>query len=198
MSSTAESAAPDRPPHVSLAAIFMLFFRIGVLSFGGGLLGWLHREVVEKRAWLKDMDFLGGLTLAQVMPGINVTNLGIYIGSRLRGAPGAAAAVVGILSGPFVICIGMAMVYAELQRIKGAPEFMVGVAAAAVGLFLSVGVKSIRKNIRGWQYVILLAIVGLVGIQRVPMVPVVLVLAPLSVALAWFTRDKAKGAAPDA
>lgn len=175
----------------------MLFFQIGVMSFGGGLLGWLYREVVERRAWLRDMDFLGGLPLAQVMPGINVTNLGIYVGSRLRGAPGAMAAVVGILSGPFVICIAMAMVYAQIQQITGATEFMQGVAAAAVGLFLSVGIKSIRKNIRSWQFVILIAIVVLVGIMRVPMVPVVLVLAPLSVAIAWFTRDQKTGKSSD-
>lgn len=187
--STQPPSAESSPPHVSLGAIFMLFFQIGVFSFGGGLMGWLYREVVEKRAWLSDMDFLGGLTLAQVMPGINVTNFGIYIGSRLRGGPGAAAAIVGILTGPFFIVIGMEMIYARLQQIAGAPEFMQGIAAAAVGLFLSVGIKSIRKNIRGWQYLIMIAIVVLVGVMRVPMVPVVLVLAPISVALAWFMRE---------
>lgn len=187
-------SGPDQPPQVSLWAIFSLFFQIGMFSFGGGLMGWLFREVVEKRAWLRDGDFLGGLTLAQVMPGINVTNMSIYIGSRLRGAPGSAVAVVGILTGPFFISIGLAMVYAQLQQIAWAPAFMQGVATAAVGLFLSVGVKSIRRNIRGWQYLVMLAIVVLVGVLRVPMVPVVLALAPLSVGIAWFTREKKSGA----
>lgn len=179
-----------QPPRVPLWAIFALFFQIGVFSFGGGLMAWLYREVVEKRAWLRDQDFLGGLTLAQVMPGINVTNMGIYIGSRLRGVFGAVAAVIGILTGPFFICIGMAMIYAQIQEIPWAPSFMQGVACAAVGLFLSVGIKAIQKNIKGWQWLVMLAIVVGVGILRVPMVPVVLVLAPISVALAWYTRER--------
>lgn len=190
---TTPPAVSDAPPHVPLAAIFSLFFQIGLLSFGGGVLGWLYREVVEKRRWLTDTDFLGGLTIAQVMPGINVTNMSVYIGSRLRGAAGATAAVMGILTGPFFFVIGLLMVYARIQQISWAPTFMQGVATAAVGLFLSVGIKAIRKNIRSWQYGVMLAIVVLVGGLRIPMVPVVLCLAPLSVAIAWFTRGAKSG-----
>ena len=173
-------------------AIFFLFLQIGLFSFGGGVLGWLYREVVEKRGWLRDTDFLGGLTVAQVMPGINVTNMAVYIGQRLRGVIGSAVAVVAILTGPFFFVIGLLMVYGQIQQISWAPNFMQGVATAAVGLFLSVGIKSIRKNIRGiGHYAVMLGIVVAVGILRWPMVPVVLCLAPVSVALAWFTREKA-------
>jgi chromate transporter len=180
------------PPRVPLTAIFFLFLQIGLFSFGGGVLGWLYREVVEKRGWLRDTDFLGGLTVAQVMPGINVTNMSVYIGQRLRGVIGSAVAVTGVLTGPFFFVIGLLMIYGQIQQISWAPNFMQGVATAAVGLFLSVGIKSIRKNIRGvGHYAVMLGIVVAVGILRWPMVPVVLCLAPVSVALAWFMREKA-------
>jgi chromate transporter len=189
MSPSPESVPP--PPRVPLVAIFFLFLQIGLFSFGGGVLGWLYREVVEKRGWLRDTDFLGGLTVAQVMPGINVTNMAVYIGQRLRGVVGSAVAVVGVLTGPFFFVIGLLMIYGQIQQIAWAPNFMQGVATAAVGLFLSVGIKSIRKNIRGvGHYAVMLGIVVAVGILRWPMVPVVLCLAPVSVALAWFTREK--------
>ena len=190
MSPSSESVSPL--PHVPLAAIFFLFLQIGLFSFGGGVMGWLYREVVEKRGWLSDTDFLGGLTVAQVMPGINVTNMAVYIGQRLRGVVGSAVAVTGVLTGPFFVVIGLLMIYGRIQQISWAPSFMQGVATAAVGLFLSVGIKAIRKNIRGvGHYAVMLAIVVAVGILRWPMVPVVLCLAPVSVALAWFSREKA-------
>jgi chromate transporter len=183
-------AGPETAPEAekaTLRGIFSLFFKIGIFSFGGGVLGWLFREAVEKRRWITDADFLGGLTLAQVMPGINVTNMAVYIGQRLKGAVGAVVAVVAVFSGPFFFVIGLFMVYARVKEVSWAPDFLSGVAAAAVGLFLSVGVKSIRKNIVTIsQWLVMGAVFFAVGILRWPLVYVVAVMAPISVGLAWF------------
>lgn len=157
------------------------------------MLGWLFREVVEKRGWLTDTDFLGGLTLAQVTPGINVTNMAVYVGQRLKGAPGAVTAVIAVFSGPFLFVIGLFMIYARVQEVSWAPDFLKGVAFAAVGLFLSVGIKSMRKNIVAvGQWGIMLAVFAAVGILRLPLIWVVLVLvlAPLSVWIAWIALKK--------
>lgn len=195
---TAPEAAPPPPP-ATLAAIFLLFLQIGCLSFGGGVLGWLFREVVEKRRWLTDTDFLGGLTLAQVAPGINVTNMSVYVGQRLRGAPGAVTAVIAVFTGPFLFVIGLFLVYAEVKGISWAPHLLSGVAFAAVGLFLSVGIKSMRKNIRDiGQWAILVGVFVAVGILRWPLIWVVLVLAPVSIWLSWLALAREEKAKSDA
>ena len=171
--------------YVRLGEIFVLFFKIGVMSFGGGLSAWIFREVVEEKRWLTASDLLSGIALGQVIPGINTANMAIYIGQRLRGIPGAVTGLVGMLSGPFFIIIGLAAVFLRINTISWAHNFLCGVATTAVGLLLSVGVKSIHHTIRGVGHFGVLAIIVLtIGILRWPMVPVVLCLTPVSIALA--------------
>ena len=50
---------------VGLSAIFVAFFRLGVVSFGGGTAGWLYREIVERRRWINDTEFLSGAALGR-------------------------------------------------------------------------------------------------------------------------------------
>src|SRR5690349_4446173 len=98
-------------PRTSLAEIFLVFLRLGLLSFGGGLSGWVYREVVENRKWLAEADFLSGLALSQMMPGTNIGNLSVYIGMRLRRIAGAIAALFGLITGPFLAVLGLLAVY---------------------------------------------------------------------------------------
>ena len=179
-------------PAVGLAAIFFVFLRVGLLSFGGGLSGWIYQEVVERRAWLTAEDFLSGLALAQVLPGINVTNLAIYIGQRLAGVPGALLGLVGLLLGPFFVVIGAAAVYDRIAGVAWLHDFLDGMAAAAIGLLLSVGLKAAQREAqRPALFVVALATFAAVGLLRWPLVPVVLCLVPLGVALAWKRRADA-------
>jgi chromate transporter len=182
-------AAPPPVPRASLGSLFWLFFQIGAMSFGGGLVAWVYREVVERRRWLPASDLLSGIALAQVLPGINITNLAIYVGQRMQGVPGAAVSLVALLVVPFFAVIGLAAVYTTIDAIPWVHDFMAGVAAAAVGLVLSVTLKSVRTSIRGiGPFGVLIAIFVAIGILRWPLVPVVLGLAPISVALAWHAQ----------
>ena len=180
-----ENSEGTERSNVHLWEIFILFFKIGVMSFGGGLSAWIYREVVEEKGWLTASDLLSGIALGQVLPGINTANMAIYIGQRLRGIPGATAGLLGMISGPFFIIIGVAAVYLQITMFSWAHNFLCGVATAAVGLVLSVGIKSIRHTMRGIVHFSIMAIIVLtVGILRWPMVPVVLCLAPVSVVVA--------------
>ena len=75
----------------TLAGIFWVFFRIGLLSFGGGLTGWVYLEIVAARQWMTDDEFMSGIAVSQILPGANVANLAIYVGSTLKGPIGAVA-----------------------------------------------------------------------------------------------------------
>src|ERR671939_1897483 len=122
---------PPAQASVPLASIFWVFFRIGLFSFGGGLSGWIYRDVVTLRGWMSDADFLSGLALGQILPGANVTNLTVYIGQHLRGPAGAACALVGLLTGPFFAVIGLAMAYDRILGMPWIQDAMSGAAAAA-------------------------------------------------------------------
>lgn len=185
-----EQRRAEQPPatiaRVSLREIFFLFFQIGALSFGGGLVAWIYREVVERRKWLSESEFLSGFTLAQVLPGINMTNMAVYIGQRMRGMAGAVVGLCAMLLVPFFAVIGLISIYAVIETNLTLQSFMDGVATTAVGLFLSVGVKSLRSRAGDLlPLAIMAAVVAMVGLLSWPLIPVILCLAPLSVALAW-------------
>lgn len=170
----------------SLSTIFWVFFQIGSLSVGGGLTAWLYREIVENRKLMSGADFMSALTLAQVLPGINMANLSVYVGQRLRGIKGALAAMLGLTLVPFFAIIALGSVYAQLQAVPAIHNVLDGMAAAAVGLLLAMSVKAVRVTRMGTTQIVIAAIVVVaIGLMRWPMVPVILVLAPISVALAW-------------
>jgi chromate transporter len=171
---------------VSLLALFFMAFQVGIFSFGGGLSGWLYQETVVRRRWLAEDDFLSGLALAQVLPGINVTNLIVYIGQRLRGVVGACVGLVGLLVGPFFAVIGLVLVYQQIAGLTWLHAIMDGMAAAAIGLLIFVGFRGTQRlGGRPWAILVIVVIVVTVGLLQWPMIPVALCLAPISIALAW-------------
>jgi chromate transporter len=179
---------PPRP--VSLLALYKLFFVVGLMSFGGGLTAWFHREVVLVRGWMTDDEFFSGYSLAQVLPGVNSTNMAVYIGQHVRGAIGSIVALSALLSGPFVVVIVAASVYSQLLAIPGFTAAMAGIATVAAGMIFRMGLSSARGALRHVpSLIILVATFVAVGILQWPLVPVVLVLAPLSIAASWPRKD---------
>lgn len=177
---------PKPAAPVSFWSLYRLFFVLGLCSFGGGLSAWFHREMVQVRQWMTDDEFFAGYALAQMLPGVNSTNMAVYIGLQMRGTPGAAVALAGLLTGPFIIVIAVAHVYGLLLGLPGFSPAMGGVAAAAVGMMFRLGFVSLRgAERRVSSMLVLAATFAAVGILRLPVLPVLLVIVPLSVAAAW-------------
>jgi chromate transporter len=173
------------PP--SIAEIFGLFFRIGAFSFGGGLSGWVYREVVIRRNWLDEDEFMSGLALSQVLPGANIINLSVYVGQKLRGAAGAATAFFGLICAPFFAVIGIASIYGTLRELSFAEAAMDGVAAAAIGMILIVAGRGIRHSWPRPEALVALAVTFVaVGLLHYSLLLVVAIVAPVSVLAAWF------------
>src|ERR1700684_1358196 len=78
-------------PRPSLAALFWMFLRMGLTPLGGSTQAWTFREVVERRRWLGEREFLAGFTIAQVLPGSTPLNVALYVGMTLRGGARAPA-----------------------------------------------------------------------------------------------------------
>lgn len=179
--------APAAQP-VSLWSLYRLFFVVGLFSFGGGLTAWFHREIVLVRGWMSDDEFFSGYSLSQVLPGVNSTNMAVYIGQHVRGAIGACVALAALLTGPFVVVIAAAVAYHRLIEIPGFAAAIAGI-ATAVGMIFRLGIASAKDS---WRHltsvIVLMATFVAVGILRWPLIPVVLVLAPISIALAWLRK----------
>src|SRR5438270_8242280 len=123
-----------RTSRVRLLPIFVGFFRLGVVSFGGGTAGWLYREIVERRRWINDTEFLSGAALGRLMPGSGGGNLTVQVGQILHGGSVSRAAVLGLLSGPLAIILALAAGYTRIDQGVTLHAVLVGVAAPSVEL----------------------------------------------------------------
>jgi chromate transporter len=178
--------APRAP--ATLASLLSVFLRMGMASFGGGLSGWMHREIVERRGWMGEERFLAALALGQVLPGPNSVNLALQIGLQLRGGVGAVAAGVGLLAPPFLFILLLAVLYERFGAFGLVKVALAGVAAAGIGLTCSMGVRAARR-MKGIAPFVVAGVVFLaVGVLKWPMLPVVLAIVPASIALAWRTE----------
>jgi chromate transporter len=173
-----QPAVKQATQHVSLMQIVMLFARVGLTSFGGGLSAWIYREVVTQRGWLKDEEFLGALTLGQVLPGSNVINVSIYVGYRMRGALGSVAAVAALLVPPMVVIVLFASVFHRFAQL------------AAIGMTASVGLRTAKAAIatQRWPLLLIVAVFVAVGVLRWPLVPVAIVAGAIGLLISARTR----------
>lgn len=180
-----ESAAGGRVP-VTYRALYGVFFWIGLLSFGGGLMPWIQREIVIKRGWMRDEDFLPGVAMAQILPGVNSTNMAVYVGRHLLGVSGATVALVGMLTGPFAAMLVAAYTYKAILAVPALHAAMAGVAAAAIGMLLRMGVLAVGTASKGvLSIVVMICVFIAIGVLKWPLITVVAVATPLSVLIAW-------------
>lgn len=178
----------DTPP--TLAQIFITFATISLSGFGG-VLAWSRRMMVEERKWMTPQQFNEAYALCAFLPGPNIVNFSVIFGSRFRGPAGALVALIGLIGPPMVLVTLVAMVYAQFGEIAALRRALIGVAAAAAGLLMSTAAKMARPLFAGGAIaapaVALATLLG-VGILRWPLPLVLLVLLPLSIALAWWRR----------
>jgi len=187
--------AATPPARASLAALFGGFLSLSMMSFGGGLAAWIRREVVERRGWLDDRQFLTGYALSQLMPGATNVNLAVFIGAQLRGALGVLAALAGMLLAPVVLMLAAGEVYLRAQATPGGAWLgtaLAGMGAVAIGLNIATGVRLARRNLRGVGagLVVLATAVG-IGVLRIPLLEVLVAVFPVSLGLSlWRSRAR--------
>jgi chromate transporter len=178
---------PETPP--TATQLFLIFTRIGLTSFGGGLSGWLFREFVQRHRWLNEEEFVSGLAICQTLPGVNVSNMAIWIGYRLRGTLGAVASTIGIIIPPAILIVLIAIAFSTLTQIPLFHAALVGASAAAIGLSLSMGIAIARRIPRKiLPLAIMAATFAAIGLFHLPLVWVVLVGGGLSILLSALTH----------
>jgi chromate transporter len=164
--------------------LFLGFFKLGALAFGGT--GPLTRAIlVEDRRWLDDKEFAALLGLCQALPGANTCNLAVMLGDRFCGASGAFIALFGLLAAPLAIVVTVASVFATYAHLSDIRAALLGATAAAAGLALGTAIKMTMK-IRPGLRVAALAFAAFVGaaVLRAPLALVLGLLVPASFVLA--------------
>ena len=190
---TAAFGTEEKPP--TAWDLFVIFSRIGLTSFGGGLSGWLMREFVQDRHWMSEEEFLNGLAISQALPGVNVKNMSIWIGFHLAGPRGAMAGLAGILFPPAILVVLISVAFSLLSGYPLVHIWLAGAAAAAIGLSLSMTITAVRRVRRRVLPLVLMVLVFvMIAVLRLPLVWVVVGVAPISVTAEYVRLRRAKGA----
>jgi chromate transporter len=186
-----EIAAPPsfQTPIPSHADIFFAFVKITLSGFGGTL-PWTRRMFVEQKRWMTAEQFNEDYALCQFLPGPNIVNFASVFGSRMRGPTGAMAAWSGFLLFPLAMMLVAGILYERYSDVEAVRRVLGGIAPAAAGLIIATVAKMAAPMFRklGTAPFVLLATAFAIGLMRWPLLLVMLVLAPVSVALAWWTR----------
>lgn len=181
---TPPADSPTAAHPVDLRRIFIVFSRLALRGFGG-VLPWAHRALVEEERWLSEREYLEVLTLAQVLPGPNIFNMGLMIGDRFLGLRGALAAIAGLLAAPLVIVLTLAALYSGLGGDPRTIAALRGMGAVSAGLILAMAIKLFptqRGNVAG--ITVAAAAFIMVGLLHWPLVWVMIGLGPVSVIIA--------------
>jgi chromate transporter len=181
-----------------LLRLYLLFCKIGVLTFGGGLamLPILERELVTSRGWITPEEFTDYVTIGQSTPGIIAVNMATFCGSKRAGAAGGAAATLGVIS-PSMVIIGI--IAAFLNNWAANPIVMHAFAGIriAVCALIAAAVVSLSKNVLKSAFEVIVAAALLIVLLLLDVPPQVIVAfgaaAGLVFGLILRRRDKKSG-----
>jgi chromate transporter len=98
--------------------IFWTFSKIGAFTIGGGyaMLPLIQREVVERKKWIPETDFVDMIAVSQSVPGILAVNIAILTGYRIKGTLGSIVATLGAVLPSFLIILLIAMFFRNFQE----------------------------------------------------------------------------------
>ena len=183
-----------------LFEIFLVFFKIGLFTIGGGyaMLPIIQREVVETKHWMTDEEFLDAISLTNSLPGPLATNSATFVGYRVARAPGSVAAVLGAATPSVIIILLIAMVFHNIMDYpvtqyvfngvrragavgrgrgdaRGARELVNGARPAVAALILYAVVKLAKSAKVGAYFNWIVALFGFVAVAVFGLHPIVVV-----------------------
>ena len=165
-------------------------FTLMALQGVGGVLVIVQHELVNRRKWLTQAQFVEEWSVAQVMPGPNVVNLCLMLGGKYFGLAGALAAVSGLIVAPMLLVLTLAILFGGVSDSAVAQGALKGMGAVSGGLIIATGLKlskTMPQNPLGLWLAIAFAVITFtaVGIFRISLIWVLLGLGLLACLLTY-------------
>ncbi|MDR0857453.1 MAG: chromate transporter [Oscillospiraceae bacterium] len=137
-----------RPPRL-LLTLFLATFKIGLVTFGGGLamIPFIRAEFCEKRGWINNEQITDIIAAAQTLPGVIAVNSSVLVGYRIAGVPGALTAGIGSVLPSFLVICVVAVFYNAVIGNTVVRGFLRGIGAAVAALFASTLLKMRRDSL---------------------------------------------------
>lgn len=158
-----------------LLKLFFVFFKIGLISFGGGyaMIPLIDRDVT-KQGWVSPEQFIDIVAVAGMSPGAIAPNTAVLVGYNVAGVLGSIAATLGIILPSFILILILAVYLYRVQASPAVSSAFLGLRPVVTGLVFYAGVSfALRNGIIGGEvadplsWLILLVTLGLLLFTRI-------------------------------
>jgi chromate transporter len=181
-------------PAVNIGALFTAFLKISLCGVGGGTgIVWARRIAVENRRWITEGEFTDIVSLCQFMPGPNLIGIAVCVGTKMRGAVGAIAALCGFLVIPWTVGLTLGLLYLRYANLIAVRNILGGIATSAAGLLIAMGVRLLKPHHhRPASFLFAALAFTLITIGKLPLFAVLFSLVPLSILVAGVENARAR------
>ena len=167
--------------------LFLIFFKIGAFTFGGGyaMVPLIRNEVVNKKKWLEDEEFMDMLAIAQSMPGPIALNTALFVGNKRLGFKGSLFSGAGVILPSFIVILLIAMVFTQFKDNPVVERVFKGIRPAVVAL-IAAPLLSLGKSagVR-WKNLWIPVVVAL-AVWQLNISPMYIVLAAILLGITHF------------
>src|SRR5881396_2833862 len=144
-----DRAAPAELLPCTLTELLLYFLRLGTTGFGGpiALVGYMQRDLVEKRRWISRQDYVEGLALAQLAPGPLAAQLAIYLGWVRGGVTGATLVGAAFILPSFLMVLGLSALYLRFGGLPWIQGAFYGIGASVIAIIARSVVKLVKTTV---------------------------------------------------
>src|SRR5213082_1314644 len=137
----------SRISRYSISDLIYYFLKLGAAGFGGpvALVGYMNRDLVERRKWISEADYKEGLALAQLMPGPLAAQLMIYLGYVHYRVWGATIVGLAFVLPSFLMVVALGWAYSLYGGLPWMQAVFYGVGAAVIGIIANSAYKLTKK-----------------------------------------------------
>ncbi|MBR1983075.1 MAG: chromate transporter [Clostridia bacterium] len=127
-------------------SLFLTMFKIGLFTFGGGyaMIAVIQRELVEKKKWIQQEEYLDVVAIAESTPGPLAINSATFIGYKVCGVLGSIFATLGVVLPSFIIIFIISLFFDKFLELKFVGYAFRGIQACVGFLILSAGLKMFK------------------------------------------------------
>lgn len=173
--------------------LFLVFFKIGAFTFGGGyaMIPLIKNEVVNKKSWLDDSEFMDMLALAQSAPGPISLNTAIFVGNKRLGFKGSLFCGAGIILPSFIVILLIAIIFTQFKENPVVESIFKGIRPAVVAL-IAAPLLELSKSAGVSFKNILIPIVVALAVWLLKVSPVYIILAAIICGISYYLFIKLK------
>lgn len=190
------NTSTDSIDKTELKELALLFFKLGVTSFGGpaGHIAMMEDEVVQRRRWLARDKFLDLLGATNLIPGPNSTEMAIHIGYLRAGWAGLVVAGSCFILPSMIIVGVIAWAYVRFGKLPQVESLMYGVKPVIIAVILQALYRLGRDAVKAWYWALVglaCAVLNLLGIDELLLLGGTGALVGIT---RWLTTARKKGA----